>query len=391
MKRLITLSLLIIAALALQMPVHAQDAVSDLLSRINGLRSELGIHPYTLNSALSAAAQNQANWMANTGQVSHTQSDGSTPRTRAAAAGYGSTWVSENIYMGTNATAASAWSWWLNSPIHYRGITSSTNFDIGIASATGANGAAFVLVFGNPGNVAPVSISSSNSSGGSNASAPSLPSFVVGVDNLGNIMHEIQPGDTLGDIALIYGYTWDILPYVREINHMTEEQGRNLEIGAVLLVPPWAGTYTPTPGGPEPTSTPPAILNATSEVIIVTLLPTLTPTSESQRIAPTSDVAPEFLVDTATPTLTPTVPVIPETSLPPNQVAWTAATVTPTPSATPLVVANSNVANNLLEPTTPQVIVVKEGGTSPLLYAAIVLQVCLLGVAGYEFWRRRKN
>jgi hypothetical protein len=327
--------------------------------------------------------------MANTGQVSHTQSDGSTPRARAVAAGYGSTWVSENIYMGTNATAASAWSWWLNSPIHYRGITSSTNFDIGIASATGSNGAAFVLVFGNPGGIPPVSINpSANANSGSGSS---LPSFVVGMDNLGNIMHEIQPGDTLGDIALIYGYTWDILPYVREINHMTEEQGRNLEIGAVLLVPPWDGTFTPTPGGPEPTSTPPAILNPTSEVIIVTLLPTLTPTSESQRIAPTSDVAPEFLADTTTPPSTPTTPVIPGTSLPPNQVAWTAATVTPTPSVTPLVVADSNAANGLIAPTTPQVVVVKEGGTSPLLYAAVVLQICLLSVAGYEFWRRRKN
>jgi len=107
--------------LALSSVVGAQDAASDLLGRINGLRASLGLPAYTFNGTLAAAALNQAQYMANTGQISHTQSDGSTPSSRAAAAGYGGRWVSENIYAGSSARVADAWNFWLNSPIHYRG------------------------------------------------------------------------------------------------------------------------------------------------------------------------------------------------------------------------------------------------------------------------------
>ena len=136
MKRFIAfsglISLLIVLAGGHSSSVQAQDVVGDLLGRINQLRAEQGLSSYRLNNALNAAAQNQASWMASSGQVSHTQSDGSSVRDRARAAGYGSSWVSENIYMGTLATTDSAWQFWLNSPIHYRGLTSPNYQDIGI-------------------------------------------------------------------------------------------------------------------------------------------------------------------------------------------------------------------------------------------------------------------
>src|SRR5690606_27731341 len=134
------LRILLLAALlggSVATTTQAQDAVSDLLGRINGLRASLGLPGYTLNSALSAAAANQAQWMAATGQISHTQADGSTPSSRAAAAGYGGSWVSENIYAGSNAGVSDAWVFWLNSPIHYRGMTNTNYQEIGIAAASG--------------------------------------------------------------------------------------------------------------------------------------------------------------------------------------------------------------------------------------------------------------
>ena len=30
----------------------------------------------------------------------------------------------------------------------------------------------------------------------------------IGADEYGNIKHEVQPGQTIGHILLIYGYTW---------------------------------------------------------------------------------------------------------------------------------------------------------------------------------------
>lgn len=95
----ISYSLLAFFILSMSAAWAGSAQAQDLLGQINALRAERGLAPYTLDSALSAAAQNQANWMAQTGQVSHTQADGSTPRSRAAAAGYPSNWVSENIYL----------------------------------------------------------------------------------------------------------------------------------------------------------------------------------------------------------------------------------------------------------------------------------------------------
>ena len=410
-------------------PAQAQDTVGYLLAQINGLRVSLGVPPYALNSTLSAAAQNQANWMAQTEQVSHTQTNGSTPSSRAAAAGYASSWVSENIYMGTNGTAETAWVWWLNSPIHYRGITSTNYTEIGIASGSTDRMRSFVLVFGNPTGwqSAPASISSS--AGGNSASAGGgLPPYVVGLDNRGNIMHEIQPGHTLGEIALIYGYTWDDLQYIRDLNHMTEEEGRSLDVGAVLLVPPYAGTYTPTPGGPpenmaqatevgsdgsnsdgqvssfdapytedeqvrqqfEAVSTPQVIplMPATPAPVIVA------DASGSGGVVVTSAVLPEWVAETeVAPVVTPRedIPYPPIVNGGNITVAqnWTAATVTPTQGLTEVAMADTT---GMIAPAVVDNTVTDEGGDggmSPMIYVIIGVQIGVVAMAGFEFIRRR--
>ncbi|KXK54615.1 MAG: SCP-like extracellular [Chloroflexi bacterium OLB13] len=332
MKRARVFFALLLLAAVILMPARAQDVVSDLLGRINGLRGSLGLPGYTLNSALSAAALNQAQYMVSTGQITHTQANGSTPTTRAAAAGYGGSWVSENIYAGSIATTNDAWVFWLNSPIHYRGMTNPNYQEIGIASASSDWGRSFVLVFGRVGGTPLVSAGSSGGNSGSQSSAP--PSFVVGLDSFGNIMHEIQPEQTLGDILLTYGYTWDDTDEMLALNHLTRDDIRLLQVGAIFLVPPKDGTYTPTPL-PEgwPTSTPEpddfvatAIAEAASNATAAALTPTITlmPTSTPEpaqspsprpfdtptvsannvsvaRIA-TSAGVPAFLVMTMTPT-----------------------------------------------------------------------------------------
>ncbi|HEX2908441.1 MAG TPA: CAP domain-containing protein, partial [Phototrophicaceae bacterium] len=231
--------------------VQAQAEAGDLIGRINALRGSLGLPGYTLNGALAAAAQGQAQWMADTGTVSHTRPDGSTPRLRAAAAGYSTTEVSENIYAGTNAGVDDAWTFWINSAIHYAGLTNGRYKEVGIGVAHTAWGAAYVLVFGNPGGpeyVPPQVNTSGSGSGGQ-------PSYVAGLDAQGNIMHEVQPGDTPGDIALIYGYTWGDIPRMLALNGLSEADIRELKVGSIFLVPPQAGTYTPTAPAESPTPT----------------------------------------------------------------------------------------------------------------------------------------
>lgn len=229
----------------------AQDAASVLLPRVNNLRASRGLPAYTPHPSLTAAANYHARWMADSGEISHQQHDGSGPRTRAVNAGFPSNWVSENIYRG--ASALTAWEFWLNSPIHYAGIVSPNYDKIGIGSASGARANTYVLVFGNSTGRLPEASASTGNGGG--RSAGGQPSFVLGLDEFGNIKHEVQPGQTIGHILLTYGYTWEEYPYLLELNGMSEADRLNMQPGSVILVPPKDGTYTPAPAAAPSSAT----------------------------------------------------------------------------------------------------------------------------------------
>jgi hypothetical protein len=141
--------------LATHAPLHtvrAQDDVSWLLGQINSLRASQGLPAYSLNAQLSAAATQQSQYLAETCNIAHVWPDGQSPQTRAAAQGYTGNHIIENIYAGTNATAADAWNFWMNSPVHYAGLVNATDNEIGIGVAHGGLcGHAFTLVFGRAG------------------------------------------------------------------------------------------------------------------------------------------------------------------------------------------------------------------------------------------------
>jgi hypothetical protein len=144
------LSLFVIfISICLPHSVNAQgDDKAWLMAQINSLRGQLGLHAYVWNDQLAAAAQQQSEYMASTGHISHTQANGSTPASRAAANGYTGRFVSENIYGGGIAGAADAWNFWINSPAHYHGIAHTRNNEIGVGVATSDRGTYFTLVFG---------------------------------------------------------------------------------------------------------------------------------------------------------------------------------------------------------------------------------------------------
>lgn len=366
MRKLNAFLVAILLALVPAGTTAAQDEAGAILGRINSLRASRGLPGYTVNGALSAAAQQQAQWIVDTGSVSHTHPDGSGPRTRAVGAGYPSTDVSENIYGGTMATAEIAWSFWVNSGVHYAGIVHTRYSEVGVGIARGAWGAAYVTVFGNPGGPAYVPAAApsgagapaASAGGGGAAAAPAPPSYIVGEDRHGNLMHEVQPGDTIGDIAMLYGYSWDDIPSMMELNAI--EDVRDLDIGSIFLVPPRGGTHTPTPWDAGPTPTPAA-----------TRPPTLTPRASRTPVpsptawAPVTAAAPPaLLVDNpATPTEAPVL------------LAQLPTKVKP-PASAPL-------------PATGVTIV--RSGTSPWLVAALALQVGIVLAAGFEFVRRARR
>ena len=57
------------------LPAQAQDG-GDLLARINALRAQHGLPGYSINGALTIAAQQQAQWIVDTGTIAHTHPDG---------------------------------------------------------------------------------------------------------------------------------------------------------------------------------------------------------------------------------------------------------------------------------------------------------------------------
>lgn len=369
--------------------LSAQDEVGDILGRINNLRASLGLPAYNLNGALSAAAQSQSQWLIdNDCTIAHTHPDGSSPRSRAQAAGYASSEVGENIYCGGIAQVDDAWTFWINSPIHYAGLVNTRYKEVGIGVAHGANGSGFTLVFGNPGGSAYVPPPPASAAGAQNvaASGPAQqPSYVVGLDEHGNIKHEIQDGDTIGDILLIYGYTWADIPTLLALNNMTQEDFRSLKVGTILLIPPKAGTYTPTPGDAPPTSTPeaPTVEQPTSE----------SPTSESPTQA-----APELVQ--ASIVESPIPPTSTEIIVPPteNSVIQQASFPQPTDTAVNPPAPATAVVQVALAATAIPVSVQKSAGvvasrpgTSPALIVALVVQAGILLGAGFEFVRRMRR
>lgn len=148
--------LVLVMWIALPVPARAQDDAGWLLGQINALRASKGLHPFTTNGALTASAQGHSVYLANNPWTDpHVESNGSTPRSRMAAAGYSGTYVGENVYGGSMATASIAFNWWLGSPVHYSGLVHQSYTEIGIGVARGSYGAFYTLNFGGGAGAAP--------------------------------------------------------------------------------------------------------------------------------------------------------------------------------------------------------------------------------------------
>ncbi|MDX2162023.1 MAG: CAP domain-containing protein [bacterium] len=380
LKRCAALIVLIGAAMFAHSPsAFAQDEVSDLFGRINALRASVGRSAYALNGTLSAAAQSQAQWMVDTGTIDHFRPDGSNPRSRAMNAGYPSAMVSENIYGGSNASASVAWSFWVNSAIHYAGLTSANYSEVGIGIAGGGWGRAYVLVFGNPG-VPPAA--SAGSAGGEQASnaAAAVPQriYAIGVDEAGNIQHLIATGDTLGDIALIYGYTWDDVPRMMALNSLAD--ARSLLPGEIFLVPPSDATEAAPTVTVYVTATP---IPATITPFVFATPTSAIPTANLSQIATASGGLPAGTV-VVPPDVLATMRV---SELPAP--APTDAPVTPTHTLNAMSVAAVSTPASEMAALMPQsTATAPRNNTQQWILIALAVQVGVVALAGLEFARR---
>jgi len=155
MRKVILLVLALGSLCAFAVPlraVFAQDDAGTILAQINGLRASKGLPPLSMNGALTAAATAHSTYLANNRRTDpHVEANGSTPHSRITAAGYGGSYVGENVYGGSMATAAIAWNYWLNSPVHYTGMTNPGFSEIGIGVVRGPFGTFYTTDFGGGG------------------------------------------------------------------------------------------------------------------------------------------------------------------------------------------------------------------------------------------------
>ena len=221
--------------------VQAQDPALEMFNLINQFRVEIGLPPFSWNGTLAIAAQQQANFIAQTGNYTHTGTNGSTPQTRATALGYNG-YVVENIVGGGNMTPQRGLVWWQNSPIHYNTLVSTRHIEAGVGYVGGGQNR-FALVVGRPSN-APIQPTSTDNN---SQAAPivAAPLTLAEPDADGRITHILGPGHALWTLAAYYEVPLsDILQFNDLSENALVQPGDEIiiQLGANDSLPP-----TPTP------------------------------------------------------------------------------------------------------------------------------------------------
>ncbi len=131
-----------------------QSNVNDVVTAVNAYRAKNGIPPYNVNAQLTQAAQSYSEDMACNHLFVHTGSNGSTPTSRVAAAGYSASNVTENVYGSfPPLTGQGAVSWWATDqtdPNHNLNLISTKFNDIGVGYSFFNNYGYYVIDFAAP-------------------------------------------------------------------------------------------------------------------------------------------------------------------------------------------------------------------------------------------------
>ncbi len=191
---------------------------SEIFQLINNFRASQGLPPFQYNGSLAAAAQSHATWMAQNVIYSHTGAGGSSPLSRATAAGY-SGYVVENIVGGWHMSPRQGLIWWQNSPVHYNTLVTSSYPQAGVGYASNGTENMYVLVVGRP----PGPYENTRPPGGNPASAAPLivtPIELAEPREDGSIVHVMQQGQALWTVAAYYDVDLD---YLYLINSLTED------------------------------------------------------------------------------------------------------------------------------------------------------------------------
>ena len=230
---------------------NALPSAADLIAAVNGLRASKGLPALQTNAALMASAQGHSEYQASIHTATHSGADGSTPGLRAAAAGYQSGTVIENIAAVRTGTDVSVvvYNIWSDA-LHWNTMVNTAGVDVGAGMAE-SNGLVYYTLdvgmnygHGSQGGTSP-GISPPKGT-------PDTSQFVVPIVTStpnpdGSVSHQVQQGQSPWAIAIAYGvHIADLV----SLNHLAPTPV--LQVGQILLV---RRGSAPTQGTPSPEAT----------------------------------------------------------------------------------------------------------------------------------------
>ncbi|RJP54115.1 MAG: LysM peptidoglycan-binding domain-containing protein [Anaerolineaceae bacterium] len=254
-------------ARAESLPQPLTATAYELIDAVNRYRGQNGLPAYSISSILMGTAQNQAAYMASTGNVTHTGPGGISFPDRLTAAGYSFVFRSENIISGS--PDATGWDL-VNSPswadsLHQHTMLSPDLCEIGAGVSVSGGRAYYVIDCACPsgssgtGGSTPVPGATSSGGGGVVSTLATVIPNTPKPD--GSISHIVRPGETLWSIAIAYQTT------IAELKSLNNLQTDEIYPNQTLQISPPASTQTPAPtstGTPVPTATPFVFRTATS-------------------------------------------------------------------------------------------------------------------------------
>jgi LysM repeat protein len=203
----------------------------DLVNAVNALRAAFGLPLYSMNAILMSTAQNQADFMATSGQVTHTGPGGITLTQRLLAAGYPlggdlslGGFRAENITtIREGMTAESAVDDWMGDALHQNTMLSADLTEIGAGVAL-ANGRVYLVIDAarpvDAPNVLPVGTAVVESGPGAPTHEALVSAVSLSTPNAnGEVIHEVRYGQTLWRLAISYGVKID---EIKQLNGLVD-------------------------------------------------------------------------------------------------------------------------------------------------------------------------
>jgi LysM repeat protein len=231
-------------------------------------------------------AQNQADFMSANGVVIHTGPGGSTVTQRLLAAGYPlggdlslGGFRSENIIaLNVNMSAQDAVTAWMGDAPHQYTMLSPDLTEIGAGVAVAGGLAYYVIDCARPSaGGAPLAVSTQAFESGTAVPANEAANYPISLKTPnadGDVIHDVQSGQTLWQIAIAYEVKIDD---IRRLNNLF---GNDIYPGNKLLI---KKDITPTITSPTETAMPEATVTV---VPSATQLPTITATAPLSPVAP---------------------------------------------------------------------------------------------------------